>query len=318
MNRTAAAPGPTTASARGTALVRGTASVRKASSVRKAVSVRKAASVCVLALAATLAGCGAPKPVTFAPGTTMDRLHRSGRITIGVKADQPGLSFRNPATGQYEGFDIRMAQLVASALGLRPSQITFVETPSKDREAALIHHRVDIVVATYSITAQRQQEVGQAGPYYLTGQRFLVREADKDTITGPADLTGAMVCSVTGSTSIPWAEREFTNRLLELPTYTDCVRQLLKKTVRAVLTDGAVLLGYAAQQPNKLAVVGTPLSTERYGIGYPKGDLAFCQFLTDTITQAENDGAWAKALKDTLGRAGAPPPTRPAPDPCRP
>lgn len=275
------------------------------------------AGALALTVVLALVACATPVRVTFPPGTTMDRLHRSGRITIGVKSDQPELGFRNPATGRYEGFDIRMAEIVAAALGLRPSQITYVETPSKNRESVLKQRRVDIVVASYSITDERRHEVGQAGPYFVTGQRLLVREEDKTRIKEPDDLSDDKVCSVTSSTSIPWAREKYKGRLVELTNYTDCVRQLLNSSVRAVLTDGAVLLGYASQQPNKLEVVGRPLSTERYGIGYPKGDRPFCQFLTDTIRRAEDNGGWEKAFKETLGKAQGKSPPRPTPDPCQ-
>ena len=39
---------------------------------------------------------------------------------------------------------------------------------------------------------ERQDRVGQAGPYYQTGQRILVRKGNTD-ITGPEDLAGATV-----------------------------------------------------------------------------------------------------------------------------
>lgn len=274
-----------------------------------------AALVCAVVLALALPGCSAPRPVTLPPGTTMERLHNAGRITVGVKSDQPGLGFRNPATGKYQGFDIRIAEIVAAALGLKTNQIRYVEIPTKDRESALIEGRVDIVVASYSITSERLQKVGQAGPYFVTGQQLLVREDDKTAIKSLDDLRDAVVCVVTASTG---SQTAHDNRLktTEHTRYTDCVRELLNASVRAVLTDGAVLRGYEAEQHEKLEVVGKPLTTERYGIGYRKGDLAFCQFLTDAIIKAERDGAWAKAFMETLGKAGAAIPANPQPDPC--
>ena len=99
--------------------------------------------------------------------------------------------------------------------------------------------------------------------------------------------------------------------------YTQCVQRLLNGSVRAVTTDGVILSFYAAQQPDKLAVVGKPFSNERWGIGYKKGDHAFCQFLTDTIKKAEGNGAWVKAFKETLGKAEMSIPDGPTPDPCQ-
>ena len=260
-----------------------------------------------------LAACShgsAPQAVDlpYPPGSTMDQLHRAGTIRIGVKEDQPYVGFVNPATSKRSGFDIDIAKIVAAGLGLRPGQIRYVKAVSADREKYLTSGRVDLVIASYSITAARRRQVGQAGPYYQTGQQLLVRTADKHKITGPDKLHGVTVCSVAGATSSETMQKYHARLLLE-PDYTQCVQQLLSKKVDAVTTDGEILHGYAdlqaKVQPNQLTVVGKPFTTERYGIGYKKGDRAFCQVLTDIITVAEHHNRkWDKAFKDTLGKAG--------------
>ena len=278
---------------------------------------RLAGAVTAAILALTLGACDAARSVSFPAGTAMDQLHRAGKITVGVKADQPSLGFRNPATGDYEGFDIDLAVIVADELGLARRQITFVETTTKDRETYLTTGRVDVVIGSYSITPDRQKTVGQAGPYYKTGQQLLVRQTDRDRITAPGDVPTDKVCSVRGSTPLENWQRKYGGRPIAEPTYTDCVRRLLRGSVDAVTSDGAVLLGYAAQLPTKLAVVGQPFSEEAYGIGYRKGDRPFCAFLTRVITDIENDGRWDKAFAQTLGKAGAPIPVKPPPRPCQ-
>jgi glutamate transport system substrate-binding protein len=279
------------------------------------------AVVLCAAVACTATACNGQQKVPFPAGTTMAQLTAAGRIDVGVKFDQPGLGFRNPATGRPEGFDIEMAEIVATGLGLDPDQVSYHEAVSADREHMIITGQVDIVIASYSITDQRRRTVGQAGPYYLTGQQILVREADKhainDTLDDPAQLRRLTVCSVRGSTSIQqWQNIYNTAQPIESRTYTECVQRLLDKTVDAVTTDGAVLLGYAAQQPDKLEVVGEPFSQEGYGIGYRKGDHAFCAFLTDTIQAAIDNGEWKQAFTATLGEASPDLPTQPTPEPC--
>ncbi|MGK5685505.1 glutamate ABC transporter substrate-binding protein [Actinoplanes sp. URMC 104] len=269
------------------------------------------------ALVLGLGGCGGPEPVAFAAGTTMHRLQQSGHIRIGVKSDQPSLGFLNPATNRHEGFDVEIATIVAEELGLSRKQITFVTTTSAVREDYLVQDRVDIVVASYSMNDGRRADVGQAGPYFRTGQQLLVRRADRDVITGPEQIRPGRVCSVSGSTSIvTWQKLYHTVPEAE-QTYTRCVQRLLTRSVDGVTTDRAVLLGYVAQLPTKLAVVGPVFSADAYGIGYHKGDRAFCEFLTAVIVEAERDGRWREAFDRTLGQAGVPAPDEPQPEPCR-
>jgi glutamate transport system substrate-binding protein len=119
---------------------------------------------------------------------------------------------------------------------------------------------------------------------------------------------------VTGSTSIKTVQEKYGAEPAPFSTYTECVQQLLNKSVDAVTTDGAILLGYASKQPDKLKVVGDPFSQERYGIGFAYGDTQMCEVLRDALQASFDDGSWAQAFADTLGKAGVPTPEKPTLD----
>lgn len=286
---------------------------------------RTKAVIAAAGLSLVLAACGgdggdtevdvADNP-TFDSGTKMAELADAGKIKIGVKYDQPGIGFQEPGADAPSGFDIEIGRILAAALGIEDDGIEWVETVSENREPFLENDRVDLVIASYSITDERRQVVGQAGPYYVTGQQLLVREEDKDAITKPADTEGKKVCSVTGSTSLQRMEDEYGANPVPFATYSECVDQLENGTVDAVTTDGAILLGYAAENPDELEVVGEPFSEERYGVGYNKDAAEMCQFITDTLQDAMDDGTWAEAFEATLGESGVETPEPPTMDEC--
>ncbi|MEQ4204821.1 glutamate ABC transporter substrate-binding protein [Actinopolymorpha sp. B17G11] len=277
-------------------------------------------AVAALVLSACGGGTGVDVEVAdnpeFASGTTMAKLADAGKITIGVKMDQPGIGYKEPGADAPTGFDIEMGKVIAAKLGVAPEDITWKETVSDNREPFLQNGTVDIVLASYSINDERRQVVGQYGPYYITGQQLLVREEDKDRITGPQQLADVKTCSVTGSTSLDKVADDYGASPVPFDTYSDCVNQLLNGSVDAVTTDGAILLGYAAQKPDELEVVGKAFSEERYGIGYTHGDTEMCKFLDETIQGAVEDGTWAEAFEATLGESGVKTPTPPKPDAC--
>jgi glutamate transport system substrate-binding protein len=278
------------------------------------------------AFAMTLTACGDDSegvtdvPVEenpeFPEGSTMAELSEAGEIKIGVKNDQPGLGFLEPGADAPTGFDVEMGRIIAGALGIEDDGIEWVETISDNRETFIQNEKVDLVIASYSITDERRQEVGQAGPYYVTGQQLLVREEDKESITTPEDTEGKKVCSVTGSTSLDRMVDEYGSEPVPFDTYSECVDQLVDGSVDAVTTDGAILLGYAADDPDELEVVGEPFSEERYGIGYQKDDAEMCEFLNETIEASFEDGTWAEAFEGTLGESGVETPEQPELDPC--
>ena len=252
----------------------------------------------------------------FPAGSTMADLADAGSVTIGVKYDQPGIGFLKAGADEPEGFDVEMGKVLAAGLGIAEDDIEWKETISDNREPFLQNGEVDLVLASYSITDERRAVVGQAGPYYVTGQQLLVA-ADDDSIKGPEDLDGKKVCSVTGSTSIETVEKEYGAEPAGFDTYSECRDQLLNGSVDAVTTDGAILLGYEAENPDELDVVGPEFSEERYGVGYgdPK-DTEFCQFIQDTLQAAMDDGTWAEAFEATLGKSGVETPEPPTMDKC--
>jgi glutamate transport system substrate-binding protein len=278
-----------------------------------------------LALAVTgLAACGSSSDkgpdvkVEKASGLTgvPKELADKGKITIGVKIDQPGIGYKKPGADAPEGFDIEIGKILAGALGIKADDIKWVETVSDNREPFLEKGTVDLVIASYSITDERRQVVGQAGPYYVTGQQLLVRKDDADKIKGPEDLKNVKVCSVEGSTSLARVQDQYGAKPVPFATYSECVDQLENKTVDAVTTDGAILLGYAAQKPDDLEVVGDPFSEERYGVGYKKDAAGMCDFINKTLQKSFDDGTWADAFKATLGESGVETPDPPKLDPC--
>lgn len=277
-----------------------------------------------LALAASvLAGCGSSSSsssveVKADPGLTgvAKQLSDSGKIKIGVKFDQPGISNKEPGSDAPVGFDDEMAKILAAHLGISADNIEWVQTVSANRETFLKDGTVDLVIASYSITDDRRTVVGQAGPYYVTGQQLLVRSADASKITGPEALKNVKTCSVEGSTSLARVEDDYGAQPVPFATYSECVDQLLNGTVDAVTTDGAILLGYAAQHPGDLTVVGDPFSEERYGIGYKKDAPGMCDFINNALQESFDDGSWAKAFDSTLGQSGVSAPSTPTLDPC--
>lgn len=288
---------------------------------------RTKAIIATAGLALSLAACGNAGEETEGPdveaaenaadnfddGTRMKELAEAGTIKIGVKYDQPGLGFKDAASDTPTGFDVEMAKQLAASLGITGDDIEWVETISDNREPFLEDGTVDLVLASYSITDERRQVVGQAGPYLVTGQQLLVA-ADSD-IASVDDVKGEEVCSVTGSTSLDNIEAEGA-KPVGFDTYSECVEKVLDGTVSAMSTDGTILAGYAAQNEGELKVVGDQFSEERIGVGYSIDRPEMCQWIVDTITQAYDDGAYEEAFNATLGPSGVEVPELPEMDAC--
>lgn len=262
--------------------------------------------------ASTTTEAGGETPAADSP--TLTKAQSRGHLIVGVKEDQPNLGYKDPTTGEYSGFDIDIARLVATELGFDVETIEFKAIPSANREDEIEAGNVDYYVGTYSITDTRKERISFAGPYFIAGQDLLIR-ADDDSITGPESLVGKTTCSVTGSTSLQRIKEEYGGETIELEKYSLCVDQLLDGQVDAVTTDDAILKGYAALEPENLKVVGSPFSEERYGIGIAKGDVGLCEAIDGILEMARDEGTWQEIYDATLGKSGSTA-TQPPVDPC--
>lgn len=252
----------------------------------------------------------------FAAGSRMEELSKAGTIKVGVKYDQPGLGFKGAADKVPAGFDIEIAKLLVADLCIDPSstKVSWVETISDNREPFLEAGKVDVVLATYSITDDRRKVVGQAGPYMITGQQILVKSDSK--VAGVADLQGKEVCSVTGSTSLTNVSKAGAKGV-GTGSYSECAEKVLDGTYPAMTTDGSILAGLAAQNEGELKVVGEAFSEERIGIGYAKDRTEMCQWINGVLTTSFEDGSWEEAFKLTLGPSGVDTPEKPTLDQCQ-
>ncbi len=236
------------------------------------------------------------------------------KITIGTKADQPGLGFENPTTKKRTGFDVEIARMIAADLGFDEDHITWKTVPSEARETQIASGGVDLYVGTYTINDERKKQIDFGGPYYIAGQDLLVKADSK--IAGPDDLKGKKVCSATGSTPLQRI-KEAKYGVAEVKaqqTYQVCVQDLVNGSVDAVTTDDSILKGYAAQNKGALKVVGKTFSKEPYGVGLKKGDKALRDAVNNAIEAHEKNGDWKKAYDATLGLSGSAAPAIPTVD----
>jgi glutamate transport system substrate-binding protein len=260
-------------------------------------------------------GGGGGSTKTFEAGTTMEKLNKAQKITIGTKFDQPLFGLKG-LDGKPAGFDVEIGKIIAEELGIPANKIEWVETPSTVRESVIQQGKVDIVVATYTINDKRKQVIDFAGPYYTAGQTILVKASD-NSITGPDSFKDGTkkVCSVTNSTPAAKIEtylKDKATQLVLFDVYSKCLDALKGGQVDAITTDNVILSGYMSTNEGQFKLAGEPFTQEPYGIGLKKGDDKFRTFINDSLEKAFSDGRYGQAWKDTAGKVDPDVPTPPA------
>lgn len=262
---------------------------------------RLAAAGCAAAVCVTATACwpGKPDPppsptptvsatqaTAVPPAQSAPGCASSSALTIGVKVDQYGTGYLDVRTYTYEGFDVDVANYMASAL-FNDQTPYFLPVSSDTREAALASCAVRFFVATYTTLPGRQKEFDIAGPYLVTFQGVMLGP-HSPSITGLSGLDHRRVCVAgKGSQSENVLRQNVPKAIpVAVDSYSTCLKQLRRGNVDAFSTDLAILYGYLSDPSNsdlrivKGVTIGDPIF---YGIAFRKSDHALCLRARDAI-----------------------------------
>ncbi|MER6194669.1 transporter substrate-binding domain-containing protein [Streptomyces cyaneofuscatus] len=261
---------------------------------RPARTARLLGSVVALAVLASFAGCSsAQEPEREFLGVR--------RVTVAMHNDLPGLSYS--ANYDRSGLDFLVFRHIEEEIDVDFSEP--VDVSSGDRVTQLIERKADMTIASFSITAERMDEIDFVGPYLKTRQGFLVGPDSAD-VKRLADLRGSQICTWQGTTSVEALQGIKETVGAEPVTLTDasdCIEQLIAGQVKAVSTDQAILYGFARQYEKEgLRVVpdvtiGAP---QHYGIGLPKGHTADCRKLASWLKKHVGTSSWIRDVETSL------------------
>ena len=121
-----------------------------------------------VAVAVVFAGCGTPTGVLSA-------VRERGVLRVGSTGDYKPMSFRNPATGKYEGFDAALAEDLARSLGV---SLEYVPTSWPTLMQDTLDRKFDLAICGITITAERQKHALMSVGYLGNGKTVLCRAED--------------------------------------------------------------------------------------------------------------------------------------------
>lgn len=97
---------------------------------------------------------------------TIERIKRRGKLMVGLRSDDPTFAVRD-GSGRYSGFDVEIAKILATGLGLNPqTQLTFRWIPEPLRVDTVVARSVDVQIGGVD---SADPELAMAGPYVVTG-----------------------------------------------------------------------------------------------------------------------------------------------------
>jgi polar amino acid transport system substrate-binding protein len=240
-----------------------------------------------------------PSPGHMPAGSFMAKIAQHGRLIAGVDQNTWLLSYVDPLTGKFKGFEIALLHQLAEAIFGNPNRVTFKAVTNDERVQALKSGSVDIVADAYTITPKRRCTVDFTTVYYDAGQKLLVPATSG--VSSIKELGGKPVCATANSTSLDTLKKQVPRPIpIAGPQRTDCLVYLQQGLVQAVTGDDPILLGYKAQDPNT-KIVGSSFADDPYGMAISKQHPDFVRFVNGVLEKMRRDGVWRALYKQYFG-----------------
>ncbi|MBP2473689.1 glutamate transport system substrate-binding protein [Crossiella equi] len=230
---------------------------------------------------------------------TIDKIKARGRMVVGVADNLAGVSRYDQDAGRHSGFDMKVAELLATGFGLPKDSVRFRSTTAATRLSTVESGDIDLAFGGIKTGAQGQ--VGLVGPYLPVSQTLLTRAG-----TGAGGVRSVCVVASSGA-----AERVTRyGRVREENNGDACAEALRGKSVDAFAGDDVVLRGYQVAEKGGFQVLGVDLgATPGYHVGIPARDRVLRARIVELLTAAMKDGSWAGLYRDSFGSPVPNPPT---------
>ena len=253
--------------------------------------------ICTMAFAA---GCGsknsddkqaAPK----ASFRSIADIKQSGKLIIGVFSDKAPFGYIDK-DGNYQGYDVYFAERLAKDMGVKAEYISL--EPANRVEYAKTG-KVDIVLANFTVTKERAEQVDFALPYMKVA--LGVVSPAKANITSIDQLKDKPLIVAKGTTAETYFDKHHPEiKLLKFDQYTETFNALLDGRGAAFSTDNTEVLAWAMKNPDFKVGITSLGDLDTIAPAVQKGNKELLAYINDEIKKLGEENFFHKNYEATL------------------
>ncbi|MCF2668241.1 transporter substrate-binding domain-containing protein [Faecalicatena contorta] len=227
---------------------------------------------------------------------TLDEIKEDGTINIGVFSDKNPFGYVDE-NGEYQGYDVYFANRIGEDLGV---EVNFVSTEAANRIEYLQTGKVDVILANFTVTDERAEEVDFALPYMNVA--LGVVSPDSNVITSLDDWNSDdQIIVISGTT----AETYLTENYPDIPlqkydSYATAKNALENGNGVAWANDNTEVIAFALQ--NEGYTVGIPElgSKDTIAPAVSKGNDTLLDWINEEIQSLADEQFFHKDYDETL------------------
>lgn len=222
-------------------------------------------------------------------------IKQSGKLIIGVFSDKAPFGYIDK-DGNYQGYDVYFAERLAKDLGVKAEYISL--EPANRVEYAKTG-KVDIVLANFTVTKERAEQVDFALPYMKVA--LGVVSPAKDNITSIDQLKDKLLIVAKGTTAETYFAKHHPEvKLLKFDQYTETFNALLDGRGAAFSTDNTEVLAWAMKNPDFKVGITSLGDLDTIAPAVQKGNKELLAYINDEIKKLGEENFFHKNYEATL------------------
>jgi polar amino acid transport system substrate-binding protein len=227
--------------------------------------------------------------VASAGDSVLSAIEKSGKLVLGTSGNMPSMS--ETRDGKVVGFDIDLARLMASGMGVK---LEIKTLPFNGLLSALEKGDVDVVISNMTINPERNMRVAFVGPYMTSGKCVVTKEDTLAKAEAAEDLntSSTRLAALAGSTSAAFTKALLPNAKVTLvDDYESAIKMVNSDKIGGLLTDYPICLSILKTHPDAGFVsLFSLLTYEPVGIALSGQDPLFLNWTENFLGRVEAMG----------------------------
>jgi len=227
------------------------------------------------------------------PANQLESIKQAGKIVAGTSADYPPFEYVDES-GEMVGFDVDLMKEIGKRMGV---EMEIVDMPFDSLIAAVQEGKIDISVAAFNYTEERDKTVDFTDAYFYAEDGFLVAEDFAGEINKPEDAANYIVGVQTGSTADGWATENLVDaglmsadNLFRYERMDQAGLDVKNGRIDVLITDYIPALSLAEGVGGLKVVYHAEVSTGPVNIIVPEGATELTAALNEIIADMLEDG----------------------------
>jgi ABC-type amino acid transport substrate-binding protein len=230
------------------------------------------------------------------PKGVLGRIKQTGVIRVGMEPDAPPLHFIN-ARKQEDGFDFRLAAIVAEGLGAK--RVEVVEADYEDLPDLLTTGKIDMIMAGYVPDPSIKGVVWSNG-YLDFGLCMIVQEGMAATFRSPSDLAGKRIAIYDDPAAERWVKENIPNARISKFSGDDGWFEAVENDQADALIYDYPFAAEEIKAHPRTTIVRYNLNQSKYAVGIPEGNFDLVYEVNSTIEKFRATPQYADLMREYL------------------